>query len=38
VVIQAESRAGEKPAMYYDVFRLSGGKIVEQWGVQKTVD
>jgi predicted SnoaL-like aldol condensation-catalyzing enzyme len=36
VVIQAESRSGEKPVVSYDVFRLSGGKIVEQWGLQKT--
>lgn len=32
VVIQAEGPAGEKPVLRYDVFRLSGGKIVEQWG------
>ncbi len=35
VTIQAEGRAGEKPVTYYDVFRLSGGKIVEQWGVRR---
>ncbi len=35
VVIQAEGRAGKKPVVYYDVFRLSGGKIVEQWGLQQ---
>jgi predicted SnoaL-like aldol condensation-catalyzing enzyme len=33
VVFQTEGGPGEKQAMHYDVFRLSGGKIVEQWGV-----
>ena len=33
VVIQAGGRAGEKPVTYYDVFRLRGGQILEQWGV-----
>lgn len=35
VVIQAEGSATGKPALWYDVFRLSGGKIAEQWGVQQ---
>ncbi len=35
VVIQAEGSANGKPALRYDVFRLSGGKIAEQWGVQQ---
>lgn len=34
VVIQSESQPGDEPAMRYDVFRLDGGKIAEQWGVK----
>lgn len=35
VVVQAEGQVDQKPVTFYDVFRLSQGKIVEQWGVKQ---
>ncbi|MBD2702446.1 ester cyclase [Spirosoma sp. BT702] len=35
VVIQYESRQGKKITTFYDIFRLSNGKIVEQWGLHQ---
>lgn len=33
VVVQYEGNRADDTIMFYDVFRLSGGKIVEQWGL-----
>ncbi|RCR71520.1 nuclear transport factor 2 family protein [Larkinella punicea] len=35
VVVQSEGQLDQKPGAFYDIFRLSQGKIVEQWGVQQ---
>ncbi|GAB3925704.1 nuclear transport factor 2 family protein [Larkinella terrae] len=35
VVVQADGQLDQKPVTFYDVFRLSQGKIVEQWGVKQ---
>ena len=35
VVVQSEGQLDQKPGTFYDVFRVSQGKIVEQWGVQQ---
>jgi predicted SnoaL-like aldol condensation-catalyzing enzyme len=35
VVVQSEGQFDQKPGTFYDVFRLSEEKIVEQWGVQQ---
>ena len=37
VVVQAEGYQEQNPMMFYDIFRLNGGKVVEQWGVQQPV-
>ena len=37
VVMQSEVSVEERPFVRYDLFRLSGGKIVEQWSVQQAV-
>jgi predicted SnoaL-like aldol condensation-catalyzing enzyme len=34
-VVQSEGRLDQKPGMFYAIFRLSQGKIVEQWGVNQ---
>ncbi|RRA98154.1 hypothetical protein EHT25_30340 [Larkinella rosea] len=36
VVVQADGQLDQKPVTFYDVYRLSQGKIVEQWGVKTT--
>jgi predicted SnoaL-like aldol condensation-catalyzing enzyme len=33
VVVQSEGKRAQKLTMFYDVFRLKDGKIVEQWGL-----
>lgn len=35
VVVQAEGKVGERRATFYSIFRLSEGKVVEQWGVKQ---
>ena len=35
VVVQSEGKLNQKPATFYEVFRLTDGKIVEQWGVKQ---
>jgi predicted SnoaL-like aldol condensation-catalyzing enzyme len=35
VVVQAEGKVGEKAATFYSIFRLTNGKVVEQWGVKQ---
>ena len=35
VVVQSEGQLDRKPGTFYDVFRLSQGKVVEHWGVQQ---
>ena len=37
VVVQAEGELNRKPAVFYDILRLSGGKIVEQWRVHQAI-
>jgi predicted SnoaL-like aldol condensation-catalyzing enzyme len=37
VVVQAEGLIAEKPTVFYDIFRLDGGKIVEQWSVNQAI-
>ncbi|QHV93758.1 nuclear transport factor 2 family protein [Spirosoma endbachense] len=37
VVVQAEGQLAGKPTVFYDIFRLTGGKIVEQWSVSQTI-
>ncbi|MFC5410541.1 nuclear transport factor 2 family protein [Larkinella bovis] len=37
VVVQSEGPFREKPATFYDVFRLKAGLIVEQWQVKQIV-
>ncbi|UFH54585.1 nuclear transport factor 2 family protein [Spirosoma sp. KNUC1025] len=37
VVVQSEGQLAQKPRMVYDIFRLSNGKIVEQWGVKQMI-
>ena len=36
VVVQSEAKLEQKIAMVYTIFRLTNGKIVEQWGVSQT--
>jgi predicted SnoaL-like aldol condensation-catalyzing enzyme len=36
VVIQSEGNVSHKPAMIYDILRLSQGQLVEQWTVKQT--
>lgn len=35
VVIQSEGIANGQPAQFYEIFRLSKGKLAEQWGVKR---
>ncbi|WP_461128970.1 nuclear transport factor 2 family protein [Spirosoma aerophilum] len=35
VVVQSEGTSAQEPTMFYDIFRLTQGKIVEQWGVSQ---
>ena len=35
VVVQSTGRVSQKPTMFYDIFRLSEKKIVEQWRVKQ---
>ncbi|MCX6215274.1 ester cyclase [Spirosoma sp.] len=35
VVIQSEGTSEGKPAQFYEIFRLSEGKLAEQWGVYR---
>jgi predicted SnoaL-like aldol condensation-catalyzing enzyme len=37
IVVQSSGYWEQKPAMFYDVFRLNDGKLVEQWGVRQPV-
>ena len=37
VVVHSEGHWQQNPAMFFDVFRLSDGKIVEQWGVRQLI-
>ncbi|WP_420146490.1 nuclear transport factor 2 family protein [Spirosoma sp.] len=37
VVIQYDATLAGQAIMFYDVFRLSAGKIVEQWGLQQAI-
>ncbi|GAB3953178.1 nuclear transport factor 2 family protein [Spirosoma harenae] len=36
-VVQSEGKWHQNPGLFYDIFRLSEGKIVEQWGVKQTI-
>jgi len=36
VVVQASGWFEQKPTTYYDIFRLSAGKIVEHWSLKRT--
>lgn len=36
-VVQSEGQLDQQPCVCYDVFRLSRGKIVEQWRVQQII-
>ncbi|WP_020601866.1 nuclear transport factor 2 family protein [Spirosoma spitsbergense] len=38
VVVQSSGRWEQKPTMFYDVVRLSDGKVVEQWGVRQRIE
>lgn len=35
VFVQSAGKLEQKPTMFYDVFRLSSGKVVEQWGLDQ---
>ncbi|QIP14453.1 SnoaL-like domain-containing protein [Spirosoma aureum] len=37
VVVQAEGELAGKPTVFYDIFRLIGGEIVEQWAVSQAI-
>ncbi len=37
IIVQSSVYWEQKPAMFYDVFRLNDGKVVEQWGVGQPV-
>jgi predicted SnoaL-like aldol condensation-catalyzing enzyme len=37
VVAQSEGQLDQKPGMFYDVFRLNEGKIVEHWSVNQMI-
>lgn len=37
VVVQAEGKWYSQPAVFYDVFRVDNGKVVEQWSVYQTI-
>jgi predicted SnoaL-like aldol condensation-catalyzing enzyme len=35
VVVQSEGTLTHQPTLFYDIFRLAQGKIVEHWGVSQ---
>ncbi len=37
VVIQSQGTITRQPTIFYDIFRLSDGQIVEQWGVSQAI-
>lgn len=38
VVIQSEGSVARKPTLFYVIFRLSAGKVVEQWEISQQID
>ena len=37
VLLQSEGQIGDKPHVFYDLFRVEGGKIVEHWDVVQEI-
>lgn len=37
VVVQSAGHREQTPTMFYDIVRLNGGKLVEQWGVRQPI-
>lgn len=37
VVVQAEGKWHSQPAVFYDIFRVDNGKVVEQWSVYQAI-